>query len=114
MFGKDQKLPDNINKLKDVEKQLAVLEGSWLNELKINGEYYWIVDRDLPVRQVPLCAKDQMDVVLPSDWRYREDLLWLKYGFMAIAAKWKLRLEVQQRKDRKHRQDVEKLRKKGK
>lgn len=55
-----------------------------------------------------------MGLILPSDWRYREDLLWLKYGFMAIAAKWKLRLEVQQRKDRKHRQDVEKLRKKGK
>jgi len=43
--------------------------------------------------------------VLPSDWRYREDLIWLKYGFMAIAANWKVKLEVQQRKDRKNRMD---------
>lgn len=31
---------------------------------------------------------------MPSDWRFREDLIWLKYGFEAIAASWKLRLEV--------------------
>jgi hypothetical protein len=29
---------------------------------------------------------------------------------MAIAANWKVKLEVQQRKDRKHRMDNEKLR----
>jgi len=44
--------------------------------------------------------------VLASDWRYREDLIWLKYGFHDIAASWKLKLEVQQRKDRKSRQDA--------
>ena len=42
-------------------------------------------------------------MLMPSDWRYREDLIWLKYGFQAIAAQWKLKLEVQQRKDRKNR-----------
>jgi len=40
----------------------------------------------------------------PSDWRFREDLVWLKYGYNQIAGKWKIRLEVQQRKDRKIRQ----------
>ncbi len=43
--------------------------------------------------------------VLPSDWRYREDLIWFQYGFLAIAAAWKVKLEVQQRKDRKNRMD---------
>lgn len=46
--------------------------------------------------------------MLPSDWRYREDLIWLKYGFQEIAAAWKVKLEVQQRKDRKHRMDFAK------
>ena len=32
--------------------------------------------------------------VLPTDWRYREDLIWLMYGYMEIAANWKLKLEV--------------------
>jgi len=41
--------------------------------------------------------------VLASDWRYREDLIWFKYGFENIAQKWKEKLEIQQRKDRKNR-----------
>jgi len=32
-------------------------------------------------------------IVAPSDWRFREDLIWLKYDFMEIASNWKLRLE---------------------
>lgn len=42
-------------------------------------------------------------VIVPSDWRYREDLLWLKYNYMKIASQWKVRMEEQQRKDRKIR-----------
>jgi hypothetical protein len=34
-----------------------------------------------------------MEGILPSDWRFREDLLWLKYGKMKIAHKWKVRME---------------------
>jgi hypothetical protein len=55
--------------------------------------------------------KQDCGIVLPSDWRYREDLIWLKYGYQKIAANWKLKLEVQQRKDRKNRQDAQKARK---
>ena len=50
------------------------------------------------------------DLVLPSDWRYREDLIWLKYGYMRIAQQWKIRLEVQQRADRSNRKAVAKKR----
>lgn len=52
--------------------------------------------------------------MLPSDWRYREDLIWFLYGFEKPAANWKHKLEVQQRKDRKNRIDAEKLRKQKK
>lgn len=44
--------------------------------------------------------------VLPSDWRYREDLIWLKYKYLKIAHAWKVRMEEQQRFDRKQRQMV--------
>lgn len=44
----------------------------------------------MPVRQNIMFSED----VLPSDWRYREDLIWLKYGEMLIAHQWKIRLEV--------------------
>ena len=50
---------------------------------------------------------------MPSDWRYREDLIYLLRDDMKTADKWKIRLEIQQRLDRKHRKDVEKKRKKG-
>ena len=48
------------------------------------------------------------DKVLASDWRFREDLIWLYYGFEDLAQSWKFKLEVQQRKDRKHRLDNKK------
>jgi hypothetical protein len=50
---------------------------------------------------------------MPSDWRYREDLIYLFRGDMKKADKWKIRQEVQQRFDRKNRQTIEKKRKKG-
>jgi len=59
----------------------------------------------MPERCIP-----NMQCLLPSDWRFREDLIWLKYGYQKIAAKWKLRLEEQQRLDRRNRQNAEKER----
>lgn len=40
---------------------------------------------------------------LPSDIRFREDLMWLFYGNEEYAQKWKVKLEKQQRDDRKLR-----------
>ena len=64
-------------------------------------------------RPIPQTVTNNGVNVMPSDWRYREDLIWLKYGFQNIAASWKVKLEVQQRKDRKERQDAEAERKKN-
>jgi hypothetical protein len=47
---------------------------------------------------------------LPSDVRYREDLIWLKNGNEAFAQTWKTRLEIQQRYERKLRLDALKKR----
>jgi len=52
---------------------------------------YWNVATDVPRRQRILFSEE----VLPSDWRFREDLIWLYYREELIAHQWKLRLEVQ-------------------
>jgi hypothetical protein len=71
-----------------MSRKICDIEGSWLRSLKIDGRKYWDIDQDIPERFKPC-----LDNVAPSDWRYREDLLWLKYDHMKIAAQWKVRME---------------------
>jgi hypothetical protein len=68
------------------------------------------VATDVPRRQRILFSEE----VLPSDWRFREDLIWLYYREELIAHQWKLRLEVEERKDRAGRQNAVKKREKRK
>jgi hypothetical protein len=93
----------------EAEEVFCEIEGSWLRGLIIDGVEWWDIDDPemRPQRHIPdrLC--------LPSDWRFREDLIFLKRDNIKVADKWKVRLEVQQRLDRKHRKDIEKKRKKG-
>jgi hypothetical protein len=71
--------------------------GSWLEGLSFDGVKAW----DSTVHQ-PVFHKF-VSHPLPSDWRYREDLVWLAKGNQDIAQKWKYKIENQQREDRKHR-----------
>jgi hypothetical protein len=41
---------------------------------------YWDIEAQIPDRLIPA-----LENVLPSDWRFREDLVWLKYNYMKIA-----------------------------
>jgi hypothetical protein len=77
-FSKDVK---DLKDLKDVVKSICDIKGSWLKNLVIDGKTYWDIDQDLPFRFKP-CLDNS---VLSSDWRYREDLIWLKYNYMKIA-----------------------------
>jgi len=61
----------------------------------IGNEEVWNIDKIKPHRYQP--SGDP----LPSDCRFREDLIWLKYGDYKNAEDWKLRLEEQQRWYRK-------------
>jgi len=102
-------IPKKILKLKDVkdiDREIAPVEGSWLENLKIGSMEYWNIDRYEPVNVG--YSKNP----LPSDWRYREDLLWLRKKNIPFADAWKVKLEVQQRKDRAGRQKFEKEQKK--
>lgn len=49
----------------------------------------------------------KMDV-LPSDWRFREDLLWIAYNKKDYADEWKEELENAFRRDRKKREKFKK------
>ena len=79
-------------------KPICEIKGSWLFNLRIDGKVYWDINTDIPFRQIPV-----LENVLPSDWRYRDDLIWLKYGNQKVAGLWKLRMEEQQRHDRRLR-----------
>jgi hypothetical protein len=89
------------NRLDKIRTELATLHGSWVKELIVvkSGveRKLWEMDREMPVRHLP--AADS----LPSDWRYREDLIWLSRDNTDIAQKWKTTLETRQRDDRELR-----------
>jgi hypothetical protein len=92
--------PDKILSLadlKDVEKEIASIEGSWLEYMNIGGVQYWKLDNTKPCRM--LYANNP----IPSDARFREDLIYLKRGAKDNADKWKDSLEIRQREDKKQR-----------
>jgi hypothetical protein len=82
--------------------QVCEIEGSWLRNLVIDGVEYWNTSRQSPVFHLFPSRP------LPSDWRYREDLVWLFKGNSDISERWKHRIENRQRHDRVLRADHEK------
>lgn len=95
LYGKDCDFVSDLDNLKDVKRPICRIEGSWLYKLKIGDEDFWEVERDAPnMRQIPIISDDGEQTLLPSDWRFREDLIWLKYNHELIAHQWKVRLEV--------------------
>ena len=81
-------------------------KGSWLESLEFDGKKFWDIDTD-----VPNWIKPEKDA-LPSDGRYREDIIWLYRSFYLarddeerimyenLAQNWKLMLEKLQREER--------------
>ncbi len=80
--------------LDDVKKELARMKGSWLDKFEINSVNYWNIDKFMP--EVLRYSGNP----LPSDWRFREDLVWVRHGNVDIADGWKDALEIRQRRDR--------------
>ena len=94
------------------------IEGSWLEKLFINKELYWDIHAQNPEFIKP------MKNCIPSDGRYREDLIWLYRSFYNskneeerklyedIAQEWKLMMENFNREERKIRAKNNEKRKK--
>jgi hypothetical protein len=99
-FGKDYKAVGEAFgfKTKDRVEVLASGEGSILESLDWDGKEYWNFEEFAAFRGIPI------ENPLPSDYRFREDLIWLEYGEMDQAQKWKTELEEVQRRDRKLRE----------
>lgn len=90
----------------DMEQEICSMHGSWLEYLKIGGQETWNIDNNKPAQYIPI--RDP----LPSDSRFREDLLWVKRENKKHAHEWKLKLEERQRYERKLRIDYQKHSKK--
>lgn len=78
---------------------MSAIQGSWLREIAFDGKKYWQIDNKDIKLEAQICSKDP----LPSDWRFREDLIWLKHKNEPYADIWKKELEKMQRQDRKWR-----------
>eukprot|EP01022_Parablepharisma_sp_SALTPOND_P004220 TRINITY_DN1190_c0_g1_i1.p3 TRINITY_DN1190_c0_g1~~TRINITY_DN1190_c0_g1_i1.p3 ORF type:complete len:471 (-),score=49.44 TRINITY_DN1190_c0_g1_i1:72-1484(-) len=88
--------------LNDVGEMLAPIKGSWLTHINIAGQEYWNINQNTPGNLWYSAWP------LPSDWRFREDLLWLRRNNVPKADLWKVELEVQQRHDRELRERARK------
>jgi len=60
----------------------------------------WQIEKFAPLWHLPI------KVVLPSDFRYREDLIWVLHGNNKSAEEWKSKLEHRQRTERGVREEV--------
>ena len=85
---------------------LETCEGSWVKEMKFGDKVYWDIDKIIPNWIRPV------DNPIPSDGRYREDLIWLFRSFYLssddeeaqlyenLGQEWKLMVEKLQREER--------------
>lgn len=91
-YGKDMDIIESLGPIKkEIKSEIALVEGRFLSHCIIDNKKYWDINSDLPIRQIP----NTDGLVLSSDWRYREDLLWLSFNEVLIAHQWKVRIEVQ-------------------
>ena len=101
---KDQEKEDM--KFLDMEQEIGIIEGSWLDNLIVAGEEIWNMNKIKPIRQIP------EENPLPTDSRFREDLIFVKYNDFKMADKWKVKLEERQRFEKKLRIENAKKKKK--
>eukprot|EP00331_Platyophrya_macrostoma_P013436 CAMPEP_0176433954 /NCGR_PEP_ID=MMETSP0127-20121128/16369_1 /TAXON_ID=938130 /ORGANISM="Platyophrya macrostoma, Strain WH" /LENGTH=665 /DNA_ID=CAMNT_0017816559 /DNA_START=41 /DNA_END=2038 /DNA_ORIENTATION=- len=94
-------------KMKDLEEKVEEVHGQWLKHLYFGEQKWWDIDEQQPVRAIPV------ENPLMSDWRFREDLVWVKRGDRKIGETWKLFLEVRQREEKKLREAGKKKRAKN-
>jgi len=106
----ENKLPKNPFP-NDERLIFSEITGSWLEGIYFDNKLYWKIKGNIPANVTPV------ETPIPSDSRYREDLIWLKRSMIYLdytkdyedySQKWKLALEVQQRHDRAVRTEKKK------
>jgi len=104
--GEIYKIPAGGASRKKAEGMICSIEGSWLSHLEIDGKRVWDI-KTVPEGVIP-CPNP-----LPSDCRYRADLIALVEGDMEKAKDAKVALEEKQRHEKKLRQQGTKNAKDG-
>ena len=79
------------------------IQGSHSSKLLIDSKEFW-------TSEIKKFAYKIVEDPLPSDMRFREDILWLKKGDFDQSQKWKLKTEAVMRSERKNREDMNKQR----
>lgn len=110
---------EKLEKHDHIKKNIiSEINGSWLHNLCIDNKIYWDINYDIPYWIKP--AKN----ALPSDLRFREDLIWLFRSFFCakneeqrlqyenLSNEWKLILEKLQRAERENKEAQKKIREK--
>lgn len=127
---------EKLHKEYDSKYKLISFDGSYLEEMFINGKPYYDFRTNSPCQFYPFTPPSSISkessstsseltnrmlvlsktlenqIILPSDSRYREDLIWLKRAFSLsemyttysdLSGHWKLIMEAQQRIDRENK-----------
>ena len=112
-YGNKFKISTKIsNQIHNKFEKIDAISGSWVSRLVIGDEVTWDIHSQTPefIRPVKKC--------IPSDGRFREDLIWLYRSFycskneeekkiyMDIAQKWKIMMEEFNRWERKRRAEI--------
>ena len=95
-------LINDLAEMPDLIKIIHKVEGSWLKEIRVDGELLWSIEKEPSYAQQPMFTQDP----LPSDCRFREDLIWLFKKNEEHSQTWKVKLEEQQRHDRALRKKI--------
>ena len=90
---------EKIYKLKDAQMKevRSEIQGSFISGLEFDGKEYW------NPKNYKFMNYKRVRNPLPSDTRFREDLLWLVHGDLKKAAEWKTLLDRQVHSDVKLR-----------
>ncbi|CAD8176370.1 unnamed protein product [Paramecium pentaurelia] len=89
----------------DIKQIRHKIKGIWVNEIKIDNQKLICIHNDFPVKM------QLAQYPIPSDANFRMDLLWWKLKDFDQSQQWKEKLEIQQRQDRKLREQKGKKKK---
>lgn len=65
------KIRGEIVKIDNPKTKLSAVKGSWTSHIEFDGKRYWDLEKIDPISNI------HTNDPLPSDCRYREDMLWL-------------------------------------
>ncbi|KFG42568.1 phosphatidylinositol transfer protein, partial [Toxoplasma gondii GAB2-2007-GAL-DOM2] len=75
----------------------SVVTGSWIDQVNFDGKRYWDACSCPAPAPLEACTDSE---ALPTDSRFRQDILCLREGLIEEAQDWKLELDAVQRRDR--------------